>query len=26
VYGMIPAQSTPPTGSYTDTVQVTINW
>lgn len=26
VYGMIPAQSTPQTGSYTDTVQVTINW
>ncbi|HEJ6942550.1 TPA: spore coat protein U domain-containing protein [Serratia marcescens] len=26
VYGMIPAQSTPPTGSYTDTLQVTINW
>ena len=26
IYGMIPAQSTPPTGSYTDTVQVTINW
>ncbi|ALL37930.1 spore coat protein U domain-containing protein [Serratia marcescens] len=26
VYGMIPAQATPPTGSYTDTVQVTINW
>jgi spore coat protein U-like protein len=26
VYGMIPAQSPPPTGSYTDTVQVTINW
>ncbi|MGP2712127.1 Csu type fimbrial protein [Serratia marcescens] len=26
VYGMIPAQPTPPTGSYTDTVQVTINW
>ncbi|ALL40391.1 spore coat protein U [Serratia marcescens] len=26
VYGMIPAQSTPPTGNYTDTVQVTIYW
>ncbi|MDT3250793.1 spore coat U domain-containing protein [Serratia sp. root2] len=26
VYGMIPVQSTPPVGSYTDTVQVTINW
>lgn len=26
VYGMIPVQSTPPIGSYTDTVQVTINW
>ncbi|WP_255211542.1 Csu type fimbrial protein [Serratia ficaria] len=26
VYGMIPAQATPAVGSYTDTVQVTINW
>ncbi|MBI3311355.1 MAG: spore coat protein U domain-containing protein [Serratia liquefaciens] len=26
VYGMIPVQATPPVGSYTDTVQVTINW
>nr|WP_284468889.1 spore coat protein U domain-containing protein [Serratia symbiotica] len=26
VYGLIPAQTTPPPGSYTDTVQVTINW
>lgn len=26
VYGMIPVQSTPPIGTYTDTVQVTINW
>ncbi len=26
VYGMIPVQTTPATGTYTDTVQVTINW
>ncbi|HAY0630220.1 TPA: spore coat protein U domain-containing protein [Serratia marcescens] len=26
VYGMIPVQATPTTGTYTDTVQVTINW
>lgn len=26
VYGMIPVQTTPATGNYTDTVQVTINW
>ncbi|HEJ6930391.1 spore coat protein U domain-containing protein [Serratia sp. Lou2A] len=26
VYGMIPVQATPATGTYTDTVQVTINW
>jgi len=26
VYGMIPVQTTPAVGSYTDTVQVTINW
>ncbi|USS96558.1 spore coat U domain-containing protein [Serratia symbiotica] len=26
VYGLIPAQTTPPPRSYTDTVQVTINW
>ncbi|MCS3408955.1 spore coat U domain-containing protein [Serratia sp. AKBS12] len=26
VYGRIPAQATPATGIYTDTVQVTINW
>ncbi|WP_145507417.1 spore coat U domain-containing protein [Yersinia alsatica] len=26
VYGLIPIQSTPPVGIYTDTVQVTVNW
>lgn len=26
VYGLIPAQSTPAAGVYTDTIQVTINW
>ncbi|WP_145543806.1 Csu type fimbrial protein [Yersinia frederiksenii] len=26
VYGLIPAQTTPPVGIYTDTVQVTVNW
>ncbi|CQD36098.1 sigma-fimbriae subunit [Yersinia mollaretii] len=26
IYGLIPAQSTPAAGAYTDTVQVTINW
>jgi spore coat protein U-like protein len=26
VYGLVPAQTTPATGNYSDTVQVTINW
>ncbi|WP_106439364.1 Csu type fimbrial protein [Yersinia pseudotuberculosis] len=26
VYGLVPAQSTPAVGTYTDTVQVTVSW
>lgn len=26
VYGLVPAQSTPAVGTYSDTIQVTVNW